>query len=862
MGRQRSNASVVMGKWEYRGQWSPAVAGRREVAPANRPFEVLPRIVKVISKDGRGNRPSSNQTNPARQKFVPPQGPKYPPLSECPHLAAFLTAKDRKHLDNVASGMLDRPHEFGFEVKIEPGARTDIRTIYGEQHVTYTSWSILVERRFQAKNGKPQLSTNEVEAGSSDEKILATALYLSDKLSAPRKGLHLFKPFRPPSYVEAWLAQKLNANPKMAERAKGVGGSIYLFADKPIDFAGTRPVSLFVGDEEMPLKNWRDLMVKTCDILDRKNRKLLQQLAFRVGDKFLSDRPDGMRTPRQHELSGLYMEMYLPPYSIVLHSQLLFKKFEYNLEKIGLVWTNKGVGGDAGKESECNHVPSADKAMDRMGKDEIALISEFEEDIAANYPNGFDFKETSRRLVEARVGKPMSDAMVQVLKASMFERSDGMWLMPRLVIDKDRRDQMIARAKELLENDGAFAMDSLYGEFEEDIQNILCGRDFKRFFNKFIAEKVDGKVRGHEGWRVCFKADAPEEEGWGIIADRVRAVLVSSGDAVSIEDILAQMSHLDREVILRVCQENIKDSVIFSMDEIQYAKLLEAYYLPDDFGETLSAFVNETESSQGVASIVLLEAEFEAKYGEGFRVNFGLEDDAVFKQVVAKSFVANDHSWSGDAFVGAGATSVRNVADEFVNVRKGVFHEEEFFKYALERRGLANHASLVCQYLRTRCIRLNKTMWIGLADFVNRKIVNDDVLDSIRRFLNEQLGSSEILHIGLIPDMAIEGLTPMVIDGNEYHWNRYSITSVIRHLIKDLNLVNDEPSPYCVTSILLPANVELKNGDVVDHVFAVCRASGAVPQSADEAFDYLKERLVRTTRTAKLMDKIRNIWGF
>ena len=413
MGRQRSNASVVMGKWEYRGQWSPAVAGRREVAPANRPFEVLPRIVKVISKDGRGNRPSSNQTNPARQKFVPPQGPKYPPLLECPHLAAFLTAKDRKHLDNVASGMLDRPHEFGFEVKIEPGARTDIRTIYGEQHVTYTSWSILVERRFQAKNGKPQLSTNEVEAGSSDEKILATALYLSDKLSAPRKGLHLFKPFRPPSYVEAWLAQKLNANPKMAERAKSVGGSIYLFADKPIDFAGTRPVSLFVGDEEMPLKNWRDLMVKTCDVLDRKNRKLLQQLALRVGDKFLSDRPDEMRTPRQHELSGLYMEMYLPPYSLVLHSQLLFKKFEYDMDGIGLVYVD-GDSEYARSLKNERHARSEQVSGDLSGIDprELAQIKSV---FVQFFPNGIRTSSVIdqnkfRRYYEQIAGVPLGES--------------------------------------------------------------------------------------------------------------------------------------------------------------------------------------------------------------------------------------------------------------------------------------------------------------------------------------------------------------------------------------------------------------------------------------------------------------------
>ena len=853
MGRQRSNASVVMGKWEYRGQWSPALAGRREVAPANRPFEVLPQIVKVISKDGRGNHLSSTQTNPSRQKFVPPQGPKYPPLSECPHLAAFLTAKDRKHLDVVANGLLNRPHEFGFEVKIEPGARTDVRTIYGEQHVTYTSWSILVERRFQAKNGKPYLSTKEVEVGSGDEKILATALYLSDKLSAPRKGLHLFKPFRPPSYVEAWLAQKLNANPKMAERAKGVDGSIYLFADKPIDFAGTRPVSLFVGDEEMPLKNWRDLMVKTCDVLDRKNRKLLQQLAFRVGDKFLSDRPDGMRTPRQHELSGLYMEMYLPPYSLVLHSQLLFKKFEYNLENIGLVWTNKGAGGDAGKESGRSHIPSADKAMDRLGKGEIALISEFEEDIAANYPNGFDFKETSRRLVEARVGKPMSEAMVQVLKASMFERSDGMWLMPRLVIGKDRRDQMIARAKELIENEGAFAMDSLYGEFEEDIQNILSGRDFKRFFNKCIAEKVDGKVRGHEGWRVCFKADTPEEEGWSIIADRVRTVLVSSGDAVSIEDILAQMPHLDREVILRVCQENIKDAVTFSMDEIQYAKLLETYYLPDDFGETLSALVNKTESSQGGASIVLFEAELEAKYGEGFRVNFGLEDDAVFKQVIAKSFAGDAHEWKKDTFISEHRRAESNVAEVFLQTHDGLFHEEDFFKFALESRGMKNRGMLILTFLRKHCVRLSKAWWISLSGFDRKVAITEEQYLQIGMVLNRCVGNNAFVPIAALSNEVYESLPRLELEGRVLEWNAYLLTSLSVLRVKNARVINDEPSPYTVTGLIVPYDVgEIR--DVVEYALH-CYPTGYF-SDADAAFDYLKANNIRMTKTEKLVAKI------
>ena len=56
------------------------------------------------------------------------------------------------------------------------------------------------------------------------------------------------------------------------------------------------------------------------------------------------------------------------------------------------------------------------------------LLEQFEADLMERYANGFDFKETSRRLVEGRVGKAMTDAIAKVLQARMFERKDGVWL--------------------------------------------------------------------------------------------------------------------------------------------------------------------------------------------------------------------------------------------------------------------------------------------------------------------------------------------------------------------------------------------------------------------------------------------------
>lgn len=526
-------------------------------------------------------------------------------------------------------------------------------------------------------------------------------------------------------------------------------------------------------------------------------------------------------------------------------------------ESLGFAWGGWKVRSEELKRKAEDGLTVQEAALANVSERKIVdseeIACKLQQAICRDYPSGVVWNNSTVALLSDSMGERIPDDVLTMVKKEMFERSDGTWLLSSMVVGKDRMDQMIVRAKELLENKGAFAMDSLYGEFEEDIQNILCGRDFKRFFNKFIADKADGKVRGHEGWRVCFKADAPEEEGWGIIADRVRAVLVSSGDAVSIEDILAQMPHLDREVILRVCQENIKDAVIFSMDEIQYAKLLEAYYLPDDFGETLSAFVNETESSQGVASIVLLEAEFEAKYGEGFRVNFGLEDDAVFKQVVAKSFAGDAHEWKKDTFISEHRRAESNVAEVFLQTHDGLFHEEDFFKFALESRGMKNRGMLILTFLRKHCVRLSKDWWISLSGFDRKVAITEEQYLQIGMVLNRCVGNNAFVPIAALSNEVYESLPRLELEGRVLEWNAYLLTSLSVLKVKNARVINDEPSPYTVTGLIVPYDVGAIR-DVVEYAIH-CYPTGYF-SDADAAFDYLKANNIRMTKTEKLVAKI------
>ena len=631
------------------------------------------------------------------------------------------------------------------------------------------------------------------------------------------------------------------------------GGQWFTFEDDSLSeesIAGSSAVCIEIDGKAFIINSWEDVLLRILDyICDQRDDLLLSALKNKNIHPWFSFASAEMIKPRKH-LCGCFVDVGASPSVLVNRARNILKACRVDMSIVKVIYV------PAKKEKESRAIASP---VLRQGEN-LVIIGQLAKDIRANYPNGFDFKETSRRLVGERVGKSFGDAEADRLKGQMFQCADGLWLFSDMVISDDALRRMKERAMGFLSEDGYFSMDALHAEFEAEMRNIDDGRDFDAFFAKFVAGDVRGVVRGHGEWRVCFAASMSEASGWETIVRRIREVLKDCGDAVSVEDIIVQMPSLVRGVVVRLAREQMEDAVVFDAGGVEYIKLLESYYLPDDFSEVVSGFVETTEASQNVVSVVLLEAELDGRYGDGFRVNYGLEDDSVFKQVVAKSFTGKDHGWNRDMFTRNGQGI--NVIDEFVNLRKGVFHEEEFFGYAHEKRGLDNHASLVCQYLRTRCIRLNRTMWISVDDFTKRGILDADSLNNVKLFLKSQLGTSSMLHIGLIPDMVIASLPPVSIEGCKYPWNAYSLTSVAKHLIKELNIVNDEPSPYYVTAILLPDGVDVDRQGIVEHVFEVCKTSGLIPQSADEAFDYLKARQVRMTKTLKLMEKIRAYWSF
>jgi hypothetical protein len=309
---------------------------------------------------------------------------------------------------------------------------------------------------------------------------------------------------------------------------------------------------------------------------------------------------------------------------------------------------------------------------------------------------------------------------------------------------------------------------------------------------------------------------------------------------------------------MRLATEQMDDVIVFEMEDIDYVKLLESYYLPDDFAKTISEFIETTEATHGVVSIVLLDAELDRRYGEGFRVSYGLEDNSVFKQVVLKSVLDKGYGWNRDMFTRKGQRGESNVAEVFIKGHSDIFHEEDFFRYALESRGMRNRGMLILTFLRKHCIRLSRDWWMSINSFEIRFGLSDVQYHQIGQILNEIVGNSQFMPINLLGDDVYDRFPRLECDGKVYPWNPFLLTSVAVHKVRNAIVVNDEPSPYTVTAMILPyaaRNVD----DIVEYVL------GTFPTgyftNVDSAFEYLKSNNVRLTKTEKLVSKIKAVLG-
>lgn len=666
---------------------------------------------------------------------------------------------------------------------------------------------------------------------------------------------------------------------------------------KVVDYASCLPndakcVSLRIANSEVPVKNANDVLLWVCKKMMLHRTKQLQTCIKARKVSWIKTSGKGMGQPKQIAYN-CFVDLNASGRTALLRASLILQWLSWPSDDAIITFERDSsvtpkptqrisvTNADSKPTSAQIAVPSPDvgtskdmapaesdnarsvsgestRGISTQTRNSSSSANSFREDIKANYPTGFDFKETSRRLVGERVGKRFGDAEADRLQKDMFQCASGLWLFSDMVISDEALGRMKERAKEFLSEESCFAMDALRSEFDSEMRNIDDGRDFDAFFAKFVAGDVRGIVRGHRDWRACFSENMSEDAGWDVIAERVREVLKDCGDAVSVEDIIAKMPCLVRGVVMRLTKECMEDAVVFEVGGVEYVKLVESYYLPEDFSEVISKFVETTEAAQGVVSVVLLEAELNARYGDGFRISYGLEDDSVFKQVVSKSFIGKSHDWNRDMFTRNGKRGESNVAEVFIKGHPDIFHEEDFFKYALESRGMKNRGMLILTFLRKHCIRVSRDWWMSMDGFETKFGMGEAQYKQVGEILNEIVGNNRFIPISSIGDDVYDRFPRLESEGKEYPWNPYMLTSVAVHKVRNARVVNDDPSSYTVTAMILPYAAD-KIDDVVEYVLGTFPAGYFT--DVDSAFGYLKANNVRLAKTEKLVAKIKAVLG-
>ena len=107
----------------------------------------------------------------------------------------------------------------------------------------------------------------------------------------------------------------------------------------------------------------------------------------------------------------------------------------------------------------------------------------------------------------------------------------------------------------------------------------------------------------------------------------IRQELENAGDAIALDDLVSILPYLNSDIIDVICKENINDCISFLIDNVKYLKLLDFYYLPDDFSEQLQNIIAEYENNYTSVSLSQIILALVNCYGDGFLTDYALVDE-------------------------------------------------------------------------------------------------------------------------------------------------------------------------------------------------------------------------------------------
>lgn len=657
--------------------------------------------------------------------------------------------------------------------------------------------------------------------------------------------------------------QEMPIRDDFVAKAKQVNGLIYQYSNDRVrhqGFSGKYPVSLLVEDVEYALGgNWRNLLVRTVETLDGIDRNKLIDAVKNFSASYFALTDEGMRCPYRHAASGVCIDKYLDPTNCVYYSRKLFQMCGLSLADVGIVYVDKN--------SEGGVVAQGRKNVSDDGGSSATL----EGDIRKNYTSGFDFSESSKRLVEERTGCIFSNAALRVLQSHMFERKDGLWFFEDQISDASLRSEIATQCECWLEENPIVNLTQFVDLVGGGASNLEDDFDKGKYAEYAILQSALGKdcdFYGKRGGRICFRAVVGAEASKRAFAEKVEALLRDRFDVVPVSELADLFPMVSADWLVGNLPELLPDAILEDLGDRSFAfKLLEFYYLPDDFSDVFHLITEELVAEDEVLSVTRILGALSDHYGYDFKGNFALTENA-FKQIATR--VDRQHrGWTGAILGGVDDGGKERLTFKQIVEKQfpRVFSHEELYQFGATAWGWSeDHRAWHHRQLWNSFIRYDAEHWSPVAYFKQATGWNETLERKIGEMLGALLGTSPFISLNNVSQQFMDQLPDLKLDGGSLRWTLELLASVAYFCLPRVRVINHAAASYTVSSLLVPPDVPADT-DGVAYMVRVFKLSNPYAPGGDyggmayqgQAMKFLIENNVRQKASQKLQTEVADL---
>ena len=643
-------------------------------------------------------------------------------------------------------------------------------------------------------------------------------------------------------------------------KAERVNGTLYQYSNERVrhqDFGGKYPVSLLVGEDEYSLDgNWRNTLVKTIEALYGMGREKLVEAVRNFSASYFAMTEDGMRQPYRHTASGVCIDKYLDPTNCVYYSRKLFNACGASLKDIGLVYVEKNAAGGVATQGRKN--------VSKDSSDVPAL----EKDVRENYTAGFDFSESSKRLVEERTGRPFTNAAIHVLQDRMFERKDGLWFFEDQISASDLRSEIAEQCELWLQENPIVNLTQFVNLIGNRVSNLEDDFDKGKYAEYAIQQSDFGRTcdfNGKRGGRICFRTEMGADGAKKAFAEKVVSLLRDRFDLVSVSELADLFPMVSADWMVGNLPELLPDAILEDLGDRSFAfKLLEFYYLPDDFAKVFHSLIEELVADDEVLSVARIVGALSDHYGYNFKDNFALSE-SVFKQIASR--IDREHrGWTGAILGGVDDGGKERLTFKQIVEKQfpRVFSHEEFYRFGATAWGWSeDHRAWHHKQLWNSFIRYDAEHWSPVSYFKDATGWDETHEREIASALEGLLGTSPFFPLSKVPQQFLDKLPDLQIDGKQVRWTLELLASVAYFCLPRVRVINHAAAPYAVSSLLVPPDISADADGVayMVHVFKLRNPYAPEGDFGDRtyqalAMNFLLENDVRQKASQKLQSEV------